>query len=273
MKRIRDVALFIFLILHMLSYILLVLYLLGYLILRGSIFADKEPGALMALGILFVGFLVFLIFLLFRQVAALEDNLTALHEQISQMKDQLTRLAHVNVESPPDGQELENVVKTIRESPTEPATPVNEQEGDKDEQALKETSTIIADPKPVRMPSKEPSSPFPTSLAKYLDHLEETSADRELIGPKFLREGILTVNNDGAFLLVKKRDISQERFWVIPRYPMFQTKDVFHTHYREFFECSNPSAGKVLIICPAEVVPSEVEGEWKLENKGRLEME
>ncbi len=109
---------------------------------------------------------------------------------------------------------------------------------------------------------------FPTSASSLLSRRGDQDP---IIKPDPLK-GILVKDPDGRgqLVLVQDQQVPGGIFYIVPRITRFQTKEDFYNHYEQFYDCTKPAAGEVWLEQPAVV--DKVDGGWRLQNKGILEV-
>lgn len=117
-------------------------------------------------------------------------------------------------------------------------------------------------------PVNKPEPQFPVSAEDYLNkvrhHGQKASAD--LIGGLLVQDP----NKNEEFLIVKDNALADGLFYAVPSFNRFSTKSEYLTYYQNYYACENPSGGAVWILAPTTV--RRVEGGWKLEEMGELEI-
>jgi hypothetical protein len=116
--------------------------------------------------------------------------------------------------------------------------------------------------------AKEPFITFPLTVESLMSKLKGSAA---VVKPDF-KNNILVNDPDGRgeLALIRDDSVSGGSYFVIPRVPHFKTKQDFHIYYENYYDCSRPSSGEVLIIEPAEVM--QVSGGWSLSRRGNLQV-
>jgi hypothetical protein len=117
-------------------------------------------------------------------------------------------------------------------------------------------------------PVNKPEPQFPVSAEDYLNkvrhHGQKASAD--LIGGMLVQDP----NKNEEFLIVKDNALADGLFYAVPSFNRFSTRSDYLTYYQNYYACENPSGGTVWILAPTTV--RRVEGGWKLEEMGELEI-
>lgn len=104
---------------------------------------------------------------------------------------------------------------------------------------------------------------FPSTVALYLKRTR--SANKVNVTFDYETESFMPVE-DGEFVVVTNPDGS----FVLPRAPRFAARRDFYEYYQDYYHCSNPDAGEVQIVQPANV--AHTGNGWKLESTGLLEV-
>jgi hypothetical protein len=104
---------------------------------------------------------------------------------------------------------------------------------------------------------------FPSPVAQYLKRTRSTNKHNVTFD---YETGSFVPVDDGEFVIVTGADPAI----VLPRTSKFSDSRDFYEFYQDYYHCSNPSVGEVLIIHPATVV-STPQG-WMLEATGMLDV-
>jgi hypothetical protein len=115
---------------------------------------------------------------------------------------------------------------------------------------------------------EEDTPQFPTSASALLIRLGGQSP---ILKPDPLK-GILIKDPEGRgqLVLMQNERMPGSQIYIVPRITRFQTKEDFYNHYEQFYDCNRPAAGEVWLHEPAPV--EKVDGGWRLQNKGVLEI-
>lgn len=108
-------------------------------------------------------------------------------------------------------------------------------------------------------------SPSGLSVEEYCRELiNPFEANTETASPDVLRK-----EQNGRFFIGKLKNSRDGNLRVIPNQESLQSSQNYN-HFKTFFKCDEPSAGKIYVVRPAIVEPGRMEGTWKLkENGGR----
>ncbi|HEY2963655.1 MAG TPA: hypothetical protein VGJ37_14635 [Pyrinomonadaceae bacterium] len=104
---------------------------------------------------------------------------------------------------------------------------------------------------------------FPSPVALYLKRTR--AANKVSVTFDYETASFVPVE-DGEFVVVT----SQDPPIVMPRSSRFAARRDFYEYYQDYYHCTNPDAGEVQIVEPAQVVRTP--SGWKLENTGLLEV-
>lgn len=74
--------------------------------------------------------------------------------------------------------------------------------------------------------------------------------------------------DNGAIALIRDSDAPRGMSYMVPKLSRFNTKQEYHTHYQEYFDCNAPYSGAVTIMKTALV--EAVDGGWELRERGQL---
>lgn len=285
----------------------ILLILLGYFFWSRK--TEEKLWLLTGLSVLFYAVLTVVAILLARWVKALRRDISELLGSIRDVKHKQADILSKSFQStggsqtvtPPVDNKTEDESKGTGAKPTETKTEVEEQnfsppperrvdEVEERERAnefyfpsqperkidevhrRQEANEFYSSPQPERKFDRDYSYAFPCSVAEYQRYLEETKATVILTGSKRFFKGFFVENHEGQFFMVKGERNPQGPFLIVPRVTRFSAQDIFHIHYEDCFDCRNPSVGEIWVIKPALVVAQEARGEWKLEEKGVLEV-
>jgi hypothetical protein len=118
----------------------------------------------------------------------------------------------------------------------------------------------------------EPPTPdyrFPGYASEYLEQVKDVAPKMK---PDYQSQNTVLVEDpDGLFLLVKDKNASDGTSYVIPFLANFRSKQDFYNNYTSYYDCYNPSSGRVWIQNPARV--EKVAEGWSLAGeKGMLEV-
>ena len=114
----------------------------------------------------------------------------------------------------------------------------------------------------------KPEPQFPVAAEVYLNKVSANAqtATADAIGDMLI--------NDAAkgreFLIVRDNELPENLFYAVPNQYRFSTKSDYLNFYQNYYICDNASGGAVWIKSPTTV--RRVEGGWKLEVKGELEI-
>ncbi len=114
----------------------------------------------------------------------------------------------------------------------------------------------------------KPEPQFPVSAEDYLNKVRANGqkASADLIGGLLVQDP----NKNEEFLIVKDNALADGLFYAVPSFNRFSTRSDYLTYYQNYYACENPSGGAVWILVPTTV--RRVEGGWKLEDMGELEI-
>jgi len=115
----------------------------------------------------------------------------------------------------------------------------------------------------------KPEPQFPVSAEAYLNRVGNQA---EMATPDKFSEGLLVQDpsKDEEFIIVKDPTTADGLFYAMPKFTRFSMKSEYNLYYRTYYDCENPAGGTVWIIAPTIV--RRVDGGWKLEQKGKLEV-
>ncbi len=260
------------------------------LILLGYFFWSRETQEklwlLTGMSVLFYAALTVAAILLARWVKALQRDVSELLDSIRDVKNKQADMLSKSFQStgggqivtPPVDNKTKDESKGTGEKPPKADTGISEQNPlpqpeikVAEAEERERTNEFYLPPQPERKVARDYAYAFPSSVAEYQRYLEETKATVILTGSKRFFKGFFVESQEGQFLLVKDESNPQKPL-LVPRAPRFSAQDIFHIYYEDCFNCENPSAGEVWILKPAIVVAHEARGEWKLEEKGVLEV-
>jgi hypothetical protein len=89
--------------------------------------------------------------------------------------------------------------------------------------------------------------------------------------PDFRFPGKLVNVDKGRFLIISVADDLSERSLALPAFDRLGGADEF-SYYKELFDCDRPVGGDIYVIQPATVSEDKLQGSWKLEVRGKLEI-
>ena len=106
---------------------------------------------------------------------------------------------------------------------------------------------------------------FPMPAEEFLSRMQGNLVYIRRDYPSIL---LIEDSENGAIALFRDSDAPRGMAYAVPKLSRFNTKQQYHTHYQEYFDCNPPFSGAVTILRAALV--EAVDGGWELRERGEL---
>jgi hypothetical protein len=214
-------------------------------------------------GILGIGLLVLALWLIYRFIKNIKSTIIQEHD------DNSRNFRRIEGKQSDQARELSELKATVR---------LLSDKIDKQKNYLADINNRISEPVKHSVqtqqylepepPVYKPEPQFPVSVENYLNKFRHQGqkATADFIGGLLIQDS----NRGEEFLIVRDSSLADGLFYAVPSIDRFSKGTDFTTYYQNYYDCENPSGGTVRILAPSIV--SRVDGGWKLEEKGRLEI-